>query len=107
MKIRRKQIRSLMQVQYDLDQIALSNLNGEIAVLEKRILSSHVASRELERQALSGGLGCTAICQQLEAHERARQALLAKKSGLENARSSQRAKSAVSFAKWRVSKRLS
>lgn len=106
MKKRAEQIRSLMQVQYSLDQIALSNLNGEIAKIEGGIASSQTASKELERHALSGGLGCTAVSQQLESHERARQALRSKKAILEKARVEQRKKSSVSFAKWRVSKRL-
>jgi len=95
-----------MQVQYDLDQIALSNLNGEIAALEKRIVNSHHASRELERHALSGGLGCAAVSQQLVAHEQARQAFAKEIEKLEELRDVQRAKSSISFAKWRVSKRL-
>jgi len=95
-----------MQVQFDLDQIALSNLNFEIQTLEEMVSKSLKASHELERNALSGNLGCAAISQQLRAHENVRQNLSTQIAALEKTREIQRKKSTVSFAKWRVSKRL-
>lgn len=100
------EIRQLMQIRYDLDQLELSKLNYEIKILEDKIASSTAASIRIEHSAFQNQLGFSSAGSQLVAQTALRRQLAIKKQDLMRAQNKQRKRSSISFAKNEVAKKL-
>lgn len=100
------EIRGLMQIRYNLDQLELSKINAEIKILEDKISSSRDASSRIEQSAFQNPLGFSAAGAQLAAQTALRSQLATKMQELVVVQNKQRKKSSVSFAKNRVAQKL-
>lgn len=103
---RAAKIQRMMQIKYDLDQIAMQSLKRDIDRIDRRVEDTKSAAQALQSNAFAGEISAMSIGAQIAGQDRLAQELELEKQKLLEQIERQRALSAISFAKWTVSKKL-